>query len=939
MLPLFLLFITCTFAYYPRIVDVYKMSSSSDLLMRNCPHADPDLVDFSEFIQEGQEIAKIPAGVKALFTQKHESLNLQRVDVGNSAWLVFDDDTYTVNIKNISSAPLSRIYIGSSTCRLISKIIMNIDNINANGDVDIHGKEFFPTWTRLSTDVHRNDFGLADFVNWEQEQLFAVPHTAGIDIYSIFEKNGHVIDPWERTKAYEVNTLYQTEVALLSRNIVMNGTSIYIGGFGCDGRFSGVQFVESKDTPITYNSPKSRPSASYVSDVSFVNTTRCVANGNSNQFVYRTNVQNSVAYNVSGDCFVDGIYARNSTYQNNIVIGATGDCFYSAGKNVAYIGNTANHCANGFSLINNQDIRSVSFSAFNGNTAGFITDHAGIVIQEAANDGLLLNDTRIHHSNIGLMAVAADGSPNYDINGITSLNRVEFYVCASPWLIRSADLYVSDALFSETTACGGEYQSNIMIDRAMFESNEFDIRTTIDAESFIVRGLSLSGDIKLDAIIQDLDGSLDEGNGLPMVYVPWNALYNRTLCKLDRSTLSCPLYPNQGIVNINFTVNGVTDTGCNDLIATCENSRYTVADITIDHATIRNFPLKNIKAFSGDMVIYRSIIRPTSKGNDFLLGLNGSPSALTFDIHTIFIKGNIAMAFPYPPNAELNITCGQLRYTLPRYEETNRNGWIRIENYLYIIFNSMPNKLECTIRVVRCNECEIQAVIGNMTYYMVSDSPPTFDASLLLPIAYYETVQTPISRARVNTMISEKTHGTLTGCGSVTSHITNKMLIGTCYYDTYEVGETCELECDVGFSPSMIMTAECMGNNTWYVPSNTSCVKSSVRWVLLPEAVRSEWLVVIDKVEIFRLPMIYSRHILPSAMLKIDVYIEHEEDAKPLSVGFSPKEMYTFPLQLDSHVSFNTQFDNIHVFYMISDSVVALTNITFRFSVGVSSTK
>lgn len=161
--------------------------------------------------------------------------------------------------------------MGSETCRLFSKISITFYGnrqqtvtqgkgivVSETGTLDMHGKQFNPTWTRLASSVIPGDtrIYLQHDVNWEAGQKIMLT-TAGIyDLYydmnevlTIKSVNQKVVDLMTPALRYHhAGPEYQNEVALLSRRILLQGAEDSVAGaFGGhvmimgEGRVRGVE--------------------------------------------------------------------------------------------------------------------------------------------------------------------------------------------------------------------------------------------------------------------------------------------------------------------------------------------------------------------------------------------------------------------------------------------------------------------------------------------------------------------------------------------------------------------------------------------------------------------------------------------------------------------------------------------------------------------------
>eukprot|EP00958_Prasinococcus_capsulatus_P021670 scaffold2973_cov325-Prasinococcus_capsulatus_cf.AAC.3 len=209
----------------------------------------------------------------------------KRINVPTSSELIIDDADMTLECESITVS--GRLRVGAPECRLFATITfklhgskdafgthktlnkemeMSTKGIVADngGQLDIHGKRFHPTWTRLANSVSQgsNIVQLQDQVNWEVGQYVLLVTSFYLDEY----RSGSRPDANEVHKIVAVSEdgrsiklengvkyqhyggpEYQVEVALLSRRITIQGvgnggefgghTAIRHNG---SGRFSGV---------------------------------------------------------------------------------------------------------------------------------------------------------------------------------------------------------------------------------------------------------------------------------------------------------------------------------------------------------------------------------------------------------------------------------------------------------------------------------------------------------------------------------------------------------------------------------------------------------------------------------------------------------------------------------------------------------------------------
>lgn len=237
------------------------------------------------------------------------------VTVPTTSELIFGDAT--INFKAKSIKVFGKLLAGSATCRLRNKMSITLYGSRAetptggddwtkgiyvaNGTIEVHGAQYFPTWTRLARSVLPADtvIFLQDTVNWEVGQSIVVTTTELKDsrdynrneeriikaVYSTIYANVSAIEVTEPfVFKHYAGKPYQAEVALLSRRIVIQGdpdnseptdtqdavcydsgdstypcNDRYLTGFGAHvriqgnpsiGRFSGVEWFRVGQTNV-----------------------------------------------------------------------------------------------------------------------------------------------------------------------------------------------------------------------------------------------------------------------------------------------------------------------------------------------------------------------------------------------------------------------------------------------------------------------------------------------------------------------------------------------------------------------------------------------------------------------------------------------------------------------------------------------------------------
>jgi hypothetical protein len=245
---------------------------------QNCPHLQEGLRPFDPNSKDllGDAISgrlSIPPNSKVLVTSTSFTSAYNEIYVPLGSELIFDDGPILLNVMRLRVDGALRI--GSPSCRFFSSIriifsqpkalgISPAENgliAGADATIEIFGAQFTPTWTRLSTSAlpGTDRIYLQQTPNWRVGQTVVLgssfPHIL-LDFHetaTIRAIQGNVV---QFTKPLQYHhwaaSNYQTEVALLSRQIVLSGDAeskvTKIGGhFVANGprvavRISGVEF-------------------------------------------------------------------------------------------------------------------------------------------------------------------------------------------------------------------------------------------------------------------------------------------------------------------------------------------------------------------------------------------------------------------------------------------------------------------------------------------------------------------------------------------------------------------------------------------------------------------------------------------------------------------------------------------------------------------------
>jgi hypothetical protein len=103
-------------------------SSISSAPRTDCPFLWPDLSPFPSVVN-GEDVS-ITGSVILTSTSVPSDVILNRITVENTGILIFDDDTFSLNVREIYIMAGGKLYIGSETCR-----INNFINIVFHGSI------------------------------------------------------------------------------------------------------------------------------------------------------------------------------------------------------------------------------------------------------------------------------------------------------------------------------------------------------------------------------------------------------------------------------------------------------------------------------------------------------------------------------------------------------------------------------------------------------------------------------------------------------------------------------------------------------------------------------------------------------------------------------------------------------------------------------------
>jgi hypothetical protein len=209
-----------------------------------CPHDQQGLVAFNTLLGQGSpQNLVLPAGSKVLVDVSAEVLELT---IPLDAELIFADSE-NLELKASNIVVEGKLSMGAEACPLLSSGIALTLTGDADagtkgliampgGTLEMHGKAFAPTWTRLaeSAGPGSTQLTLMDAVDWEVGQQVVVVTTAWHDdpedhqnevrLITSIDASGTVITlDAALSFGHYGGQEYAAEVALLSRTITLQG--------------------------------------------------------------------------------------------------------------------------------------------------------------------------------------------------------------------------------------------------------------------------------------------------------------------------------------------------------------------------------------------------------------------------------------------------------------------------------------------------------------------------------------------------------------------------------------------------------------------------------------------------------------------------------------------------------------------------------------------
>jgi len=345
----------------------------------NCPYQQSGLLNWHDPATWGGSVpgdnadVTIPTGKKVLISSCSidPTFIFNSITVPAGTELIIGDAVIRLDTKAMNVA--GKFLVGSPSCRLRNKVTITlygsrgaqtlpapsqVKGIAVTGQVDIHGMQYAPTWTRLAMTAQKGDtiIFVQDLVNWQSGQSIFITTTELKDSRDYTHNELKTIKKVYKTSlgdnvaAIELNSAlahnhyggkeYQAEVGLISRNILIQGDSSnseatattascvdsdgstypcddqFLDGFGghvqvigtaASGRFSGVELYRMGQTNVLGRYPLhwhlvdvTDPATNYATDCSVYHSFyRCYTIHGT----HGVKLSENTAYDAIGNCF------------------------------------------------------------------------------------------------------------------------------------------------------------------------------------------------------------------------------------------------------------------------------------------------------------------------------------------------------------------------------------------------------------------------------------------------------------------------------------------------------------------------------------------------------------------------------------------------------------------------------------------------------------
>ena len=346
--------------YYSEVFEILNPPRPEEKSMTeqiNCPFNEEGIDSWSTLeVTEEQLVVRLPENKRILLKKDDvpPEKRFELIQVPDTSQLIFADEEITITVRALLI--YGRLRIGGPGCRLQGpiKIIFwgkrtdpesNLAGFGSKGmaalgvsaHVDMYGRRYYPTWTRLARMVRSGDDRayLQKPVNWHVGHEVVLTTTVWDDTDQVHPQqnevhvikavgSGGTVIQFEKPVMYShyAGTEYQGEIALLTRSVSMEGEPS-LDGFGghsvvsgVRGRFAGVGTRYMGQTNVLAKYPFhfhliGKDSGSLISDCVARDTYfRCYTiHGTSGALV-----NENIAFNVTGNC----IYIEDGVEEDNV---------------------------------------------------------------------------------------------------------------------------------------------------------------------------------------------------------------------------------------------------------------------------------------------------------------------------------------------------------------------------------------------------------------------------------------------------------------------------------------------------------------------------------------------------------------------------------------------------------------------------------------------
>ena len=233
----------------------------------NCPHSQGGLKNWNDAatwtgvsIPTANANVILPANTKVLLTSS-PPFAVGKITIPSTSELIIGENTTGIELETSGMDVAGSFTVGSVTCRIETKVTITLTGtrpanavtslpavtykgIAVTGKLHLHGKRYYQTWSRLAATVPigAKSLRLKRPVNWEAGQKIVLVTSSTHDTRSLHQNEVLTVTSVSTTSLpagtlaivnvqeaiqypHIANDLYQVEVGLLSRTVVVQGSS------------------------------------------------------------------------------------------------------------------------------------------------------------------------------------------------------------------------------------------------------------------------------------------------------------------------------------------------------------------------------------------------------------------------------------------------------------------------------------------------------------------------------------------------------------------------------------------------------------------------------------------------------------------------------------------------------------------------------------------